>query len=311
LYLGFGCGDEGWCTDVQAASTADLTAWGQYVANRYKAYDNIIWLIGGDMDPAPVKSQMQTFVNAILSVDSRHALTAHNVREEMAVTPWAGASWLNINDIYTGDSLTYQPALTAYQVTPVLPFFLIEDNYEAESPITQQQLRAQSYYTVLSGGTGSIFGNCPIWGFGDALLQQPCAPTTWQGAMTLQGSLNMQHFQKLFNSRHWYALVPDTSHLAVTAGYGTLGQPDYVTAGAASDGSSLIAYLPDSTTLTVAGSSLTGSTMTAWWYNPGTGAATLIGTFSTAGTQDFPAPGAGDWALIVDSDTFGFATPGQ
>ena len=57
LYLGYQCGDEGWCNEVKAAALTDLRAWGHYLGNRYKNFDNIVWTIGGDTDPTPVKAR--------------------------------------------------------------------------------------------------------------------------------------------------------------------------------------------------------------------------------------------------------------
>ena len=111
----------------------------------------------------------------------------------------------------------------------------------------------------------------------------------------------MQHFQALFNSRHWQTLVPDTSETVLMAGHGTFGSTDYASAACAADGSSIIAYLPSSRAITVSGACLTGSTMIAWWYDPSTGAATQIGTFPTTTPQHFTPPTTGDWVLVVDS----------
>ena len=247
-------------------------------------------------------------VNGILSVDTRHPFTAHNARRVMGRTPWVGATWLNVNTTYT-DGIDYQQALTAYAISPPLPFFLIESNYENEGPSTQR-LRAQSYWTVLSGGFGHVFGNCPLWRFGP--VSEFCSPTDWKAQLNNTGSMNMRHFGTLFNSRHWQTLVPDTSHTVLTSGYGSSGQSDYATAAYASDGSSIIAYLPTSRTVTISGAQLAGASMIAWWFNPTTGAATQIGTFTTTRIQSFTSPASGDdWVLVLDSATANLPTPGS
>jgi hypothetical protein len=308
LYLGYACGSQGWCAEVQAASTADLTGWGRYVGTRYRDYDNLIWLIGGDTDPTAVATQVQAVVDGIRAVDTRHLMTAHNARGQMAVAPWPGAAWLTVNDVYTGSSTAYQPGLTAYHRTPVLPYFLIEAIYENEGA-TAQELRAQAYWTVLSGGFGQVFGNCPMWGLGAPQLSGFCSGSDWRGQLGSPGAVNMQYLQRLFRSRHWQALVPDEGHGALTAGYGS--GTGYATAAVAADSSSLIAYLPTARAVTVSGSGLAGGTMTAWWYQPGTGGVTLIGTYPTTGPQTFSPPASGDWVLVVDSPTFNFPAPGS
>jgi hypothetical protein len=121
----------------------------------------------------------------------------------------------------------------------------------------------------------------------------------------------MRHFRALFHSRHWSRLVPDTSARVLLSGQGTFGDTDYAVAACASDGSSLMAYLPSSRAITVSGACLTGSTMTAWWYEPGTGVATQVGTFPSTTPQQFTPPDSGDWVLVVDSAGAAFPAPGS
>jgi Protein of unknown function (DUF4038)/Putative collagen-binding domain of a collagenase len=309
-YLGADCNTEGWCVEMKAASIADMTQWGQYLGNRYKNFDNLVWLIGGDTDPSVVKDRLLAVVAGIRQFDTRHLFTAHNGSPSLAIDPWPGQTWLTLDDYYQIAFPSYPEALRAYHVSPAMPFFFIEATYE-NSGVTQQQLRAQHYWSVLAGGFGHVFGNCPIWHFGSSAGSRYCSGTNWKGQLNSQGSLDMDRFQKLFTGRHWYNLVPDEGHVAVTAGLGSSGTESYVLAAYASDGSSIIAYLPTSRQVTVSGSRISGSTMTAWWYNPSTGVATSIGTYSTSGTQSFTPSGAGDWVLVVDSPAFGFPAPGS
>lgn len=308
-YLGWACGDQGWCVETQAATLVEMHAWGRYVGNRYRGYDNILWVIGGDTDPTRVRAKMQAMVNGILQADDRHLLTAHNTRKQMAIEAWRGARWLTVNDIYT-PGLEYSYAQQAYDVTPPLPFFLIEARYEHDKGTTAQALRAESYWTVLGGGFGHVFGNCPIWTFGAPGTHHFCATTNWAVELGGQGSRDMGRFGALFASRHWSSLVPDTGHAVLTAGYGKYGRSDYATAAWAADSSSIIAYLPTARPVTVSGSRLAGPTLAAWWYDPGTGIATLIGDFPTAGTLTFTPPADGDWVFVADSRRFGFGAPG-
>jgi hypothetical protein len=306
LYLGAGCGTEGWCNEVKAASEANLRAWGQYLGNRYQAYDNVVWLIGGDADPSPVQSKVQAMVDGIRSVDTRHLMTAHNSAEQTAITPWGRPAWLGVNDVYTYSTTLYQNVLSAYHIAPAMPVFLIESSYEGEGSATAQQVRAQTYWAVLSGAFGHIFGNCPVWNFNAPNHGAYCSQTDWKAALTSPGALGMQYAQRLFVSRHWQALTPDETHSVLTAGFqsGT----GFAAAAATQDGSSIIAYLPTSRTVTVNGSSL-GASMTAYWYNPATGTSTALGTLTTAAPQSLTPPAPGDWVLVLDNPALGFPAP--
>lgn len=308
LYLGAGCGSEGWCAEVQAATTQAMTQWGAYVGNRYKNYDNIIWMIGGDTDPSPVQSKVQAMVDGILSQDTRHLFTAHNSPEEMAIDPWGRPAWLKVNNIYTYHDTQYDELLATYGVSPAMPYFFLETKYENEwSPTpTPQQLRAQSYWAVTSGAFGHVFGNCPIWHFGSS--QGYCTETDWQAELTQPGSINIQYWQKLFRSRHWHTLVPNQNTLSSGALTGT----SHATAAVASDGSSIIVYLPTTRAVTVNPSGLQSGALTVWWYDPATGQATQdAGSYSTAAPLSLTPPAGGtDWVLVVDAAGFGFPPPG-
>lgn len=308
VYVGYGCGDQGWAAEMLAASDADMTAWGRFLGQRYAGYDNILWVIGGDADPTSctpsVKGKLQDVVNGIQQYDTRHPFTAHNVRGMMGITPWTGASWLNVNTTYTSGS-EYSAAQTGYAVTPTLPFFLIEAYYENEGA-GGSDLRAQSYWTLLSGGFGNVFGNCPIWFFGSSTGDTGCGTMNWRAVLGSQGSLNMEHFHTLFAARHWWSLVPDLSHSVLTSSAGG----GHVTAACAADSSSIVAYLPSNSSVTISGACLRDSTMTAWWVNPGNGQATAIGTVSSRTPHTLTAPSSADWVLVVDSPSFGFGQPG-
>jgi hypothetical protein len=308
VYLGFGCGFEGWCVEVQNATTDELRSWGRFLGQRYVGFDNIVWLIGGDNDPTPLAGKLREIVNGIREFDTRHLMTAHNGPDSFAVTPWPNESWLTVNDVYTYSNSLYTLALQAYQRSPVMPFFLIESAYENEHASTPQTLRAQAYWTMLSGGMGQIFGNCPIWHFSSTGAF--CTPTDWTTQLGSAGAVSMSILRKLLDSRPWSTLVPDVNHTSVTAGFGDFGSTTYVTAARASDGATMLAYLPSARKITVNMASVSGTAARAWWYDPTSGVATSIGTFATSGSRDFTPTASGDWVFVIDDASRGFGAPG-
>ena len=126
FYIGARCGDEGWCAEIQSATTTDLANWGHYVGDRYKSFDNIVWVIGGDIDPSTVPGladRVETFVTALQQSDNRHLITVHNNRGTMGRTPWPFATWLTVNNTYTSYESSYQQAQLAYELRPRHRFF--------------------------------------------------------------------------------------------------------------------------------------------------------------------------------------------
>ena len=46
-----------------------------------------------------------------------------------------------------------------------MPFFLIESAYENEHGAGELRVRIQAYQALLSGASGHIYGNNPVWHF--------------------------------------------------------------------------------------------------------------------------------------------------
>ncbi len=308
LYLGYNYGDEGWGAEVKNATPDDLNRWGRYVGTRYKNIKNIIWCIGGDADPSLEKEKVLAFVNGLLATDKNHLITAHNAPEQMAIAPWQGERWLNINNVYTYSRTLYEICKQANENVPFLPWFLAESAYENEHNSTPRQLRSEAYWPLLCGSMGYIFGNCPIWNFSSATGF--CKKADWKSQLNTEGSRSMMHLQKLFRSRPWHLLSPDFSHLAIKKGYGEWGGENYVLDAVAKDSSFMIAYLPVKTELTINLAVISGKRARCWWYNPSTGKNFVIGIFPTqSNTHEFTPPSDGDWILVVDDDSRNYGPP--
>ena len=154
---------------------------------------------------------------------------------------------------------------------------------------------------MTSGATGLLYGNHYTW-------DDP----SWADEQThldTPGVQQLQYMTALLQSVEWYNLVPDQGHTFVTAGYGTFqsqgieSSDDYVTAAITADGTLGLAYLPQSTTVTVNMAQMSGPT-TARWYDPTNGTYSAIGTVANTGTHQFSSPanhsdGTDDWVLVL------------
>jgi hypothetical protein len=147
-----------------------------------------------------------------------------------------------------------------------------------------------------------------VWGFNYVLYSYPYG---WQMGLDAAGSQDAAKVSPLFLGRRWHELVPDQAHALVTAGYGTFGATDYVTAARTASGALAMAYLPSTGTgsrsVTVNMAELAGPT-TARWYNPTTGtyAAVSGSPFPNTGSRVFASPGnngagANDWVLVLEA----------
>jgi hypothetical protein len=299
-YLGYKGTEEGWYEEIQANGPAKCRDYGRYLGKRYRDFDNILWLMGGDRTPEKALEEVHEIALGIREFDSRHLFSAHSAPEQSAVDGYPQESWLDVNCTYTYE-IVHKKLLEDYNRVPVMPFFLIESTYEGEHNSTPVQIRRQAYWAILCGATGQIMGNRPIWLFDPG----------WHAAMDAPGSIGMAHLKALFMTRPWFELVPDQNHTVVTSGLGEFNGLDYVAAARSTDGSTVIAYLPTGHTVTVDMSTVSGSQARIWWYDPQTGKARDAGQFPTAGVKEFTSPDNYDWVLILDDTNKKLTAPGM
>jgi hypothetical protein len=286
--------------------------YGRYLGNRYKGFDNIVWLSGNDYQnwsSAANDSVVTAVALGIKDNDTRHIHTIelnYLVSGSLDDPNWAPIVSLNASYTYYP---TYAQVLKDCNRTNFQPVFLIEANYEFESlqgPVTTAViLRRQEYWTNLSGATGQFYGNGYIWPF----------KSGWKDNLVTPGAVQIAFVKALFESRPWFNLVPDTAHSVVTAGYGTFSSTGHVadnycaTAACTPDGGLVMAYLPSGQTITVDMTKLS-SPAHAQWYDPANGTYTTIAgsPFSNTGTRNLTPPAANsagdkDFVLVLESTT--------
>jgi hypothetical protein len=298
-YLGYAGLDEGWYEEVLANGPAKCREYGRYLGKRYRDFDNLIWLLSGDRNPGEALEEVRALALGIKENDPRHLFTAHVAPEHSPVEEYPNETWLDFNTTYTY-KLVHDSLLHDYNRQPAMPFILIESTYEGEHNASAVQIRRQAYWAILCGATGQIMGNRPLWLFDPG----------WQAAMDAAGSVGMMHLKRLFESRAWPELIPDQKHAVVTAGLGEFNGLDYLAAARASDGSTVIAYMPSRRKVTVDMAKISGSQAKAWWFDPRTGSATAIGVFPTRGSRDSTPPSEGDWVLVLDDAARQLPAPG-
>jgi hypothetical protein len=298
---------------MHSNGTTKCRTYGQYLGNRYKNFNNIIWMSGNDFQSWSNSSDDAVVIAVALGIkdtDTRHIHTVelnYNISQSLDDSNWAPI--ISLNAAYTY-SPTYAEVLKGYNMANFDPVFMVEAVYEFESNAqshtsTSLTLRRQEYWTNLSGATGQLYGNHYTWTF----------TSGWQTHLDTPGAIQMAHVKALFESRAWHTLVPDQSHTTVTAGVGTFSSSgevdssDYATAGRASDGTLVMAYMPTLRTFTINMAQLSGPA-NARWYDPANGTYTSIAgsPFANSGSRSFAPPGnnsegSPDWVLVLEAGT--------
>lgn len=300
IFLGGAGGPEGWFKEMLASGPEKCLEYGRYLGERYRDFDNIIWHIGGDLNPAFGMKHINMIAIGIRECDNRHLFSAQAASESSAVEVFSSGCWLDINTTYSY-SIVHRKVLVDYSRYPVMPLVLIESTYEGEHNSSQIQIRRQAYWAILCGAFGHVFGNRPIWLFDPG----------WESALDSPGAFGMMHWGSLFRSRKWYELVPDQEHEVVTDGLGEFRGLDYLAAARTRDGGTVIAYFPTRRAITVDMSQVNGTRAKAWWFDPRKGKASLAGEFSAKGSRQFTPPTEGDWTLVIDDASNDLPPPGS
>jgi hypothetical protein len=325
----------GYLSSYISSSDAVMTAYGAFLGDRYKKFPNLVWVLGGDVDPKTgVVPKLTDLARGIRSKDVAHLIIAEGQGGFAALDTFAGTTWMNLNWLYFQLTDIPRGAASNYSRSPWLPPLQGEGWYENEHFMTPLQLREQGYWAVLSGAYlgNAGFGNRPLWYFNGGPEARPGDPT-WQSQLGSPGSEDQTWLGKLFRSREHWRLVPDIDHVVMTDGYDSrtffssaweflrselhrepyrLGSASSVAA-RTSDGQTIIAYIPTgrAATITIDMSQIVDARSRAkcWWFNPRDGSSTLIGIFATGGRRKFTPPDADDWVLVIDSVAASLAAP--
>lgn len=140
IYLGYKGTDEGWIEELGKLAPERCLEYGQYLGKRYKDFDNILWVMGGDRDPRAVQEKIDLIALGIREYDRRHLFTAHGNSEPSTPEQFASGGWLDVNASYSCDAV-HQRLLADYNTRPVLPTFWIESCYEGEHNSSELQIR--------------------------------------------------------------------------------------------------------------------------------------------------------------------------
>ena len=274
-------------------------AYGKFLGERYRDDVNIIWMFGNDYgDWENIDPYLVALSKGLRAADPKKLQT---IELNPSNTSFDDPTWPPLIELASAYAYapTYEVVLRAYNAEPTTPVFMVEANYEFENndkgpPTSDETLRRQEYWTMLSGATGQLYGNKYTWGFED---------DSWKEHFDTKAVDEWQLMVRFFSARPWQDLVPDQQHRFLTDGageptnQGDVLESDYATAATTPDGSLGIVYVPTARTVKVDMSKLQPG-VTARWFDPTDGSLRdAKAPFTTPGKN---AAGAEDWVLVIE-----------
>ncbi len=304
---------------VRRLDTQSAETYGEFVGSRYRNNPNIIWLMGGDLPGNMGIEIWNTLANSIKSVDTNHLMTFHPKALFSSSRWFHDESWLDFNMMQSGhadkDPDTYTIITNDYNLHPNKPTIDGESRYEnirrglhnGNDYIQPFEVRETAYWSLFAGAFGHTYGHSSIWEFTDGTTYGAYLP--WKDALNAEGGSQMQYISELMQSRPLASRVPDQSLISGNAG----SSANHIQA-TRGDGYAFF-YIPSGNTVTINMGKISGSTVRAWWYNPRTGNASEIDTYSNNGSQSFNPPGSqergNDWVLVLDNVAKNYGEPGE
>ncbi|HZJ57545.1 MAG TPA: glycoside hydrolase family 140 protein [Clostridia bacterium] len=285
--------------------------YGLWLGNRYRDYNNIIWVLGGDRPL--VTSRHFDVINAMAKGlkegdGGRHIMTFHPVGGHSSSHHVHEEEWLDFNMIQSShgkvNNENYKMVAEDYNKMPVKPTFDAEPCYE-DHPIgfnavngyfDAADVRKAGYWSVFSGAMGHTYGHHCIWSMTTRV--EAYFIMDWKTALLRPGAEQMGHIKSLMESKPFTDRIPDQSIIA----------ENYEGANhlrAIRGNNYAFMYSPGGLNTKVHMGIISGDPVDAKWYNPRTGKYDSIGKFENKGTVDFLPPTAGrgeDWILVITDE---------
>ena len=297
--------------------------YGRFIGQRYRSAPNIIWINGGDRRGDTYLPVWRALAEGVREGDGgAHMMTFHPMGGLSSSQWFHDDGWLDFNMFQSGhgarDIATYEMLAKDYARVPVKPVLDGEPRYE-NHPINwkpdqgwfdDHDVRQAVYWSVFAGGFGVTYGCHDVWQM-KTPEREPVSSArgVWTSSIDLPGAWQMLVLRRLMESRPFLSRIPDQSLIDGDAGSGA----DHVRA-ARGDGYAFF-YVPTGKPLGVRANALPAAQVTAWWFDPRTGAATRIGALPGAEARRFTPPGTpgrgNDWVLVLDDAAKGFGPPGQ
>lgn len=324
MYIGIVCVWGGPVKSKQI-SIEDAKKYGKFLAERYKKYPNIIWIIGGDERGDTQPEVWQALATTIRDIDSDHLMTFHPRGRTISTTWFNNEPWLDFNMYQSGhrrynqrngdgdypieentEEDNWRFVERSLAVSPLKPVLDGEPSYEDiphglhdadERRWQAEDVRRYAYWSVFAGSFGHTYGhNSTMQMLRPGYPPAFGAKKPWWDAIHDPGCQQMKYLKKLMLAFPYFDRIPDQSVISNANG----SQYERVIATRGKD--YILAYNYTNRITEIDMAKISGTKKKAWWYSPVNGSVSYIGEFDN-GKQTFAHDsgyGSGnDWVLII------------
>jgi hypothetical protein len=312
---------------------ANARTYGEWLGKRYKEKP-IIWILGGDrpIGTDSEKEIVRAMAEGLGQGDGGSHLRTFHPPGGAGSSQWLhGEDWLDFNMRQNGHGSEftgrYDKTRADYDRTPLKPVIDGEPIYE-DHPVSFKakelghsiaaDVRRAAYWDLFTGAFGHTYGHHSVWQMFDPAKRKPINNPlmSWSEALDQSGAGQIQFARRLIESRPFLTRIPDDD-VIVTSTVSTAVPGAGARRFAAtrdSERTYAIVYAPIGRAFKVRMNAIAGPKVIAWWYDPRSGEAKRIGTFSNEGEREFISPSPGemlDWVLVMDDAAKNYPAPGS
>lgn len=240
---------------IQAAGPEKCRKYGQAFAIRFKNNPRVIYFIGGDQVPEPVRNELDEMGKGIQDVYGGKAIVAyHSEADQSSMEAYPTATWITLNWTYAYSpayrkSYPYSENYENWTAFPKTPVQLAQGYYDfGDQKIYEQNgitecwgnrfvIRRQAWWNILSGGTGNAWGAEGIW-------NKNRDGQIWQRCTEYASSKDMGILKLWTDKIKWWKLEPDIGHQLLVGGFGTFMTDDYAVCAVSQDRTLAVIYTP-------------------------------------------------------------------
>ena len=280
--------------------------YGKQIAERFKKYWNIIWMLGGDrpLDTPLHKKITDEMGRGISETDPDHLITFHPPGETSSADFVSKKTYIEFNTVQSGHGLggweSYLLLRRTKELEPAKPFMDSEPRYEDHPACFKpehgcywnaQDVRNNAYWDMCEGVCGHTYGNHCIWGFNDSAGDY--FPFVWQDALEHEAANQIGFLKQLRLSRPFFEFRPAPELVCDDAAVGA-----HIAAGRGNDYAYI--YTPQGQPIRANLELLGGKIIRSSWFDPRTGKESVFKLFPPKQVLFVPPSFGDDWLLILE-----------
>ena len=297
------------------------TAYANFLAARFKQYNNLIWMNGGDIKGSEGESVWKVIGNTLHEKDGRHLVTFHPRGRSTSSAWFHNEPWLDFNMFQSGHKDyaqdTTEPRMgednwryvvNDFALKPMKPTIDGEPSYEniphglhdSLAPRwTADDVRRYAYWSVFAGGAGFTYGENSIMQFKKTQTKDNAfgAVKTWKETIDAVGANQMKYVKQLMLSKPFLNRTP-AQEIILNQGE----KYNYLTALRVKGATYVYTYTGREMEIKMG--EYAGKKVKCSWFDPRNGEYLAIGEFENKGTKKFDPPGnvkqGNDWVLVME-----------